>query len=66
MSKDYIFGNGESRSDFFLRKKNVNGLYIFWNEKSGWEEECLLKASMDLGKLEEICKECPHATTIGK
>ena len=61
-----MFGNGESRSDFFLRKKKVNGLYIFWNEKSGWEEECLLKASMDLEELEEICKEGPHATTIGK
>ena len=51
---------------FFLRKKKVNGLYIFWNEKSGCQEECLLKTSMDLGKLEEICKERPHVTTIGK
>ena len=61
---DYIFGNGESRID--LRKEKVNGLCIFWNEKSWWEEECLLKASMDLGELEKICKEGPHATTIGK
>ena len=51
-----MFGNRESRSDFFLRKKKVNELYIFWNKKSGWEKECLLKASMDLGELEEICK----------
>ena len=51
---------------FFLRKKKVNGLYIFWNEKSGWEEKCILKASMDLGELEEIYNEGPHATTIGK
>ena len=65
---DYIFGNGKSRSDFFffLRKKKVNGLCIFWNEKLGWEEECLLKAFMDLEELEEICKEGPHATTIEK
>ena len=64
---DYIFGNGESRSDFFKEKKGQWAIYFFfWNEKLGWEEECLLKASTDLGKLEEIYKEGPHATTIGK
>ena len=59
-------GMGNQGQIFFLREKKVNELYIFWNEKSGWEKECLLKASMDLGELEEICKEGPHATTIGK
>ena len=48
-----------------LRKRSM-GYTFFWNEKSGWEEDYLLKTSMDLGKLEKICKEGPHTTTIGK